>query len=1178
MAHLSLRLLGPFQATLDGEAIAGRILSKERALLAYLAVETSQLAGPSPRTLLAGLLWPNRPERAALASLRTALASLRAVLRDRETSPPLLQVTRETIQLDPAGDHWLDVAEFWALVGDGEAERPAHERLEEAIALYRGDFLAGFSVVESPEFEDWTLLMRERLLQQVLDAMRRLAGHHEGRGEFGRACEVARRRVELAPWEEEAHRALMRVLAQSGQRGAALAQYETCRQALVEELGVEPGPETTALYEQIRDGLAQSKTQEAEEGKAGEQARTNNLPAQLTPFIGRKALLTEIEERLLDPGCRLLTLVGPGGSGKTRLAQEAAARHVAAGQVERYLDGVFFVALAPLQSVEAIVPTIAQTIGFSFSGGGAPKEQVLRHLSGKKMLLVLDNYEHLLEGAKLVPEILQRAPGIKILATSRSGLHVQGEYRFPVSGMSYPALSQAALPLPTADGRQGEGLEYSAVRLFLEGARRAQPGPKLADDNLADVARICRLVDGTPLAILLASAWVEMLTPAEIAAELEEQMAGLGLDLLASDLRETPERHSSVRAVFDHSWKLLAERERTVMRALSVYRGGFTRAAAQEVTGASLHALRALVKWSLLRRAPTGRYEIHELLRQYAAEKLALAGDDETLVRDRHCAYYVAALQGWASDLQSPRQLVAIREIRADVDNIRVAWEWAVGSDQGSALDNKRVEWVDRALTGLCLFYEWDSRFQEGEAACRSATEQLAEPAPHPADEGLSAGRGPSEKETSIAKRLRVLAHALAWQGRFSFVLGRSQAADRCYERALAALDRAAQSDPTLDLRRERALILARMSRRAMYTDLEAATQLAEQSLELYRALDDRPGMAESLQTLGAALWRQGDFVGSRERFEENLSLERALGDRRGMVWPLIWLSAALVYLGRFEDATRVSLESVAIAQQVGDPGLVEWAQGCLADALRSNGRFAETGPLLEGYLAYGRERGDSIAESWAWWDLAAKATHLESYEEARSAARLALSVSEASGNQEVAAQSRMELGRLALAEGAYGAAQEWLQQSVAVYERVGGMYWIVGEALAALACAAWGLGQPAQAEEQLGQALSLAFDTHNTPTALYALPAAALLRLDGPGGLGQPDIEGAIELYALASRYPFVANSSWFEDVVGREIAAAAKALPSEIVAHAQERGRARDLWATVEELLEELGGSPPG
>jgi DNA-binding SARP family transcriptional activator len=251
MARLSISLLGPFQAALDGEPANGFETNKVRALLAYLAVRAHL---PHRREMLAGLLWPDRPDRAALASLRNALANLRTVIGDRDATSPFLLISRETIQFDVTSDHWLDVAAFRALVETTEADRPAHQQLEEAVALYRGDFLEGFSVRGSPEFEDWSLPVRERLQRQTLAALHRLVVHYEGNDEVARACEVAWRQVELAPWEEEAHQQLMRLLARNGQRGAALTQYETCRQVLAEELGIEPGPETTALYGRIRDG------------------------------------------------------------------------------------------------------------------------------------------------------------------------------------------------------------------------------------------------------------------------------------------------------------------------------------------------------------------------------------------------------------------------------------------------------------------------------------------------------------------------------------------------------------------------------------------------------------------------------------------------------------------------------------------------------------------------------------------------------------------------------------------------------------------------------------------------------------------------------------------------------------------------------------------------------------
>jgi len=377
----------------------------------------------------------------------------------------------------------------------------------------------------------------------------------------------------------------------------------------------------------------------------------HNLPVQPTPFVGREAELTELARLLDDPGVHLLTILGAGGMGKTRLALEAGAAQM--GNFER---GVYFVSLAPLQSIEAIVPTVAEALGFSFytdAEGGAkaePRQQLLDYLRQKRMLILMDNFEHLLDGVNLVTDILETAPDVKILAASRARLSVQGEHLFHLTGMDFPDWETPE-----------DAAECSAVKLFLQSARRTRPGFELVTDDLKYISRICRLVRGMPLGILMVAAWVEMLTPAEIAGEI-----GQGLDFLETDLRDVPERQRSMRAVFDHSWNLLTEREQEVFQGLSVFRGGFTRQAAQRVTVASLRELMALVNKSLLRRAPTGRYEVHELLRQYAAEKLDQSPSASETARDRHRAYYTAALQGWCEDLKGPRQRTALAEMDAE--------------------------------------------------------------------------------------------------------------------------------------------------------------------------------------------------------------------------------------------------------------------------------------------------------------------------------------------------------------------------------------------------------------------------------------------------------------------------------------------------------------------------------
>jgi predicted ATPase len=389
-------------------------------------------------------------------------------------------------------------------------------------------------------------------------------------------------------------------------------------------------------------------------------------------LIGREAELAEIARRLQDPACRLLTLVGPGGAGKTRLAQEAAA-----DQLNRFEHGVCWVSLASLQSIQAIVPAVAQALDLFCYGQGEPRQQLLDYLREKSVLLVLDSFEHLLGGLSWVVDILETAPKVKTLITSRFRLNMQGAYLLPIAGLNCPALPHPVMTKPIANvpkepvqltrgassasellrdvGQASEGAtQYSGIKLFLHGVYRVRPDFRATAGELADVAHICRLLQGVPLALLLAAAWAKMLTPAEILAHLSGD-DGDSLDFLAADWPDVPSRQRSIRAVFDRSWNLLSEREREIFSALSVFRGGFTRWAAQQVSGASLRELMALVDKSLLQWAPEGRYEIHELLRRYAAEKLEQAPVASAKARDRYNVCYADPLHMWDTHPQRLR-------------------------------------------------------------------------------------------------------------------------------------------------------------------------------------------------------------------------------------------------------------------------------------------------------------------------------------------------------------------------------------------------------------------------------------------------------------------------------------------------------------------------------------------
>jgi predicted ATPase/DNA-binding CsgD family transcriptional regulator len=421
-----------------------------------------------------------------------------------------------------------------------------------------------------------------------------------------------------------------------------------------------------------------------------------SLPAQSTPFIGREIELAEITRLLRDAEVRLVTILGPGGIGKTRLTLEAAA-----AQINDFRDGVFFVALAALSDPNLMVTAIAEAVGLSFAPGQPPKNQLLKNLRDRRMLLVLDNMEHLLAGVGLLPELQQTAPEIKILVTSRERLQLQSEVVFRLEG-----LASADWPTPEA------AAESSAARLFLQSARRVKPSFELTRDTLAALSSICRLVRGMPLGILLAASWIDTLTIAEIAQEIERSF-----EFLEGDWRDLPARQRSLRAVFEHSWNLLTEVERSAMRCFSVFRSGFTREAAQQVAGASLKTLISLVNKSLLSRDPSGRFDVHELLRQYSEKELDQRPQEHEQVQVRHAAYYAAFMDKQWIPLRSAKANEATDEIETEFNNVRAAWKAMVEQEQ--------FPLIIMTARSLWMFLNRRAQFDEGIELFGRATEKL---------------------------------------------------------------------------------------------------------------------------------------------------------------------------------------------------------------------------------------------------------------------------------------------------------------------------------------------------------------------------------------------------------------------------------------------------------------------
>lgn len=429
MVRLAIRLLGSFLVSLDSAPVTDFESNKVRALLAYLAVESSEA---QRREKLAALFWPEMPSKRASSNLSQALYNLRLLLDDRQAQLPYLVRSREKVQFNPQADYWLDVHTFSTLLAEirpmdralGANCAGNVESLQAAINLYRGDFLEGLTFDSSLAFDEWVMVVRQRLQRKVLRALHRLADYYAERMEIARALPHAWRQVELDPLNEPACRQLMSLLVDSDQRSQALIQYECLRVMLAEELGVEPEPETLALHDRIR-GEDHILTQPPD--------RKDNLPAFLTPLIGRQQELIELRDQIGNPDCRLLTIMGTGGSGKTRLALE-----VARSSRNEFHHGAFFVPLNPVQSPASILPAVVEAFSLPRQEQDNHQTQLTNYLRNKNLLLVLDGFEHLLEGAGWLAEILHQAPGLKILVTSRTRLNIKGEHLYQLAGMRYP--------------------------------------------------------------------------------------------------------------------------------------------------------------------------------------------------------------------------------------------------------------------------------------------------------------------------------------------------------------------------------------------------------------------------------------------------------------------------------------------------------------------------------------------------------------------------------------------------------------------------------------------------------------------------------------------------------------------------------------------------------------------
>jgi predicted ATPase/DNA-binding SARP family transcriptional activator len=1116
MDGLCLSFFGGYKAEYDGMPLRAFESDKARLLLAYLAVENNRL---HRRENLAGLFWPEKPESKARHSLSQAISSLNKKIQS-QSGMPLLEITPQEIRFR-AGNAWLDAAEFEELLQAClQHNHQAHwdcpaclERLGRLAALYTGEFLEGLDLPDCLAFEDWLRLQRESYRMKATQAAGWLAQGWDVFGELDQALTYARRHAVLDPLDEVAQRKVMQVLRRLGRRLEALAQYTLFQKVLMDELGVEPEEETTALYQRIMASAGGERL--AEES-------LSNLPARVVSLVGRQAELERLHQKLLDPDCRLLTVLGPGGIGKTCLALEAGRK-----LLNTFVDGVFLAELDTQQSIQSLPLAIAQAVGlvmYSESGGQVGRrksnilEQVYSFLQDRRLLLILDGFEGLLHEADLVESLLQRLPGLKIMTTSRLRLNLAVEHIFLLEGLAFP-------PETAVENMDS----YSAVQLFMEAALRLDPGFELYEQDQKAVAEICRLNQGIPLGILLAAAWVDTLPPYQIVQEIHRS-----LDFLSVNWRDLPDRQRSLRATFDHSWRLLKETERFVFLRLAVLRSSFTSERAIQVAETSLEDLKSLIEQSLLQRTGSDRFRIHDLLRQYAQEKLAALPAENMEIHLHYCQIYLEELAARESRLKSAEQPGVLVEIDQEFTDILAAWEWAVRNGQ--------VELLEKVVEALRYYHLLRDLPTEGITLCLRSMQYLE-------TEGLS----------SINLHLWVclgiwlanglvaqVEHEQAWM-----VIKQVEGQMQKWERLPA------------EMGREQACLRLLSGDFTLYSggNRHLAIEYYREALGLFIALGNP-------WDISLALWKNAyghDQAGNRYESgmyaEQALTIQRELGDPQ--LLSEIWADLGYFYMltGDYEGGLRVAKELAANQMLINTPFSQALAKDHLGLALFYAGEYEQARTLFIQAIPVYTQPGEI---GWRLFDryiLTCIDLMTGEYEAVLNG------MAYAGETLNISYQNLLSLFR-GLAYLVYknmDKAEQELQQYLEEVRSQPRMD-MIGQPLALLGYVAYRRGESNKALDYLEQALNNGLEYGFFWIFMQVLSVLGLMYAEAG------DVEQAVELYATVTAHPCAGNSKWFEELFGKPLSALAEGHPAEMIVAAQERGRRRKLAEVGRDYLNNL------
>lgn len=902
MNTLRIKLLGGFSVTLGDRPVTEFRSAKARGLLAYLAAEPDR---DHLRPKLATLFWGEQGDSAASTNLRNELANLKKLL----DAHPALEISRGALRLHSAHAdidvHALaaGIADFGAMPVEAQAQR-LHE-LVATLDLYTGEFLAGFNLNDAVEFDDWQQITREHLHEQVMAALSTLQLRYAELGRWPELASAARRQLALAPWLEAAHRNLMQALAAQGRIQDALEQYARCCAVLEEELGVEPSLATQEIARRLRSGRASTTPPR------------HNLAQQLKAFVGRTEEIAAIHE--LVRAKRLVTLLGIGGVGKSHLAQA-----VAQTALPDFADGVWYVPLANIEAADAAPARVALAInaamGFHHTDPQAPLAELVVHLANKQALLVLDNWEQILGAAETVLFELLHNTSVHVLATSRVRLQIEGEVSIPLAG------------LPPAE----------ATSLFLDRARRivpAFPTQGAVADIEGDILRICEQVAGLPLGIELAASWVEHFSVREIGRSLAE------IAISPQQAGKMVSRHHSLSAVFEYSWQLLSPAQQQILARLSIFRGGWDRAAALAVAEAGLSELSALIGHSLVQRVAAGRYNLHPLIQELARNKLS--DEQAALLVGKYSHHYLTALM-------ATERTQRAATLQIEFENVRAAWQHAVAASDVAIIERAAAhfgEFITQfgfMADGAKLFADavmhFDGAPQHQEPVAQLLYRQWTFAR---AIHGIAAASNLSSRILSLTNNpeLRVLTHTdlanhYAEVGAWELADVHFDASEAMLKEShnLAMYIDAVESRTqinALHFRGDYATGIARLQE--LLTLIEESAQTEDQAIR-----DVEKTRFRILQSLALVAIRYGDYALAIRCIEQNLAWNDAFAHQQQRGWILLDMALAEQFAGLYPAAIAHNLEALAIAREIGafeDVGLLQ-ANLCLT--MRQSGDWEQ--------------------------------------------------------------------------------------------------------------------------------------------------------------------------------------------------------------------------------------------